>query len=383
MTNLRDEALAAHKKYKGKLEVISKVPLNDMNDMRLYYTPGVAEPCKEIFADPEKAYEYTAKGNTIAIVTDGTAVLGLGDIGPLAGLPVMEGKAVLFKAFGNVDAVPICLNVKTAEEIIAVVKAIAPSFGGINLEDIAAPICFEVEEALIRDLDIPVFHDDQHGTAVVCLAGLINALKVVEKNASDVKVVISGAGAAGMAITKLILKYGFKNIILHDSKGLIFEGRDSLNRYKEEIAKETNREMIEGGLAEALVGADIFIGVAKPNILTQEMIKTMNEKAIVFAMSNPDPEINPQEAWDAGAAVVATGRSDFPNQINNVLVFPGIFKGALEARAKSITDEMKLAAAEALAALVETPHAKKIIPGAFEPGVADVICEAVKRFVKN
>ncbi len=381
MKDLKKAALAAHKKYKGKLDVTPKVPLSTIKDMSLFYTPGVAEPCKEIAKDLEKAYDYTWKGNTVAVITDGTAVLGLGDIGALAGLPVMEGKCALFKEFGGVNAVPICLNTKDTEEIIAIVKAIAPTFGGINLEDISAPRCFEIEERLINELDIPVFHDDQHGTAIVCLAGLINALKVVGKKAATVKVVISGAGAAGIAITKLMMKYGFRNIILQDSTGLIYEGREGMSTEKNAIAKVTNKKKIKGGLAEGLYGADIFIGVSKPNIVTREMVKSMNKGAIIFAMSNPDPEILPKEAFAGGAAVVATGRSDYPNQINNVLAFPGIFKGALEARARKITDKMKIAAAEALAALVKKPSADKVIPGVFQKGVAEAVCKAVKKYV--
>ncbi len=377
MKDIKKSALEVHKKYKGKLEVVSKVPLRNIHDMSLFYTPGVAEPCKEIFKNPELAYSYTSKGNTIAIVTDGSAVLGLGDIGPLAGLPVMEGKCVLFKKFGDVNAVPICLDTQDTKEIINIIKALAPSFGGINLEDISAPRCFEIEEELIKTLDIPVFHDDQHGTAIVCLAGLINSLKVVKKQVSKVKIVISGAGAAGTAITKLLLRYGFKNIILIDSKGIIFEGRKDLNNSKKEIAKLTNKEKIKGELKDALIGADIFIGVSKPNIATKQMIASMNKHAIVFAMSNPDPEIHPKDALSGGAAVVATGRSDYPNQINNVLAFPGIFKGALKARVKKITDKMKIAAAEALSSLVKNPNSNKIIPGIFDKGVADTIANVI------
>lgn len=379
--SLKDEALMAHKKYKGKLDINVRVPLKNKNGMRLYYTPGVAEPCKEIAKNPDLAYEYTSRGRMVAVISDGSAVLGLGDIGALAGMPVMEGKCALFKAFGGVDAFPICLDAKGVDEIVNIVKAMAPSFGGINLEDISAPRCFEIEERLIKDLDIPVFHDDQHGTAIVCLAGLINALKVVGKKAPKVKVIISGAGAAGIAITKLMLRYGFKHITLQDSKGLIYKGRPDLNDSKKKIAELTNLERIKGGLTEGLAGADIFIGVSQPNIVSRAMVKSMNEGSIIFAMSNPDPEILPKEAKAGGAKVIATGRSDFPNQINNVLVFPGIFKGALEARARNITEKMKLAAAEALAGLVKTPTARKIIPGVFEKGVADVVAKAVKKYV--
>ncbi|NIA02035.1 MAG: NAD-dependent malic enzyme, partial [Nitrospirae bacterium] len=315
----------------------------------------------------------------IAVVTDGSAVLGLGNIGAVAGLPVMEGKCALFKEFGGVDAFPICLDTQDVDEIVSIVLAISGSFGGINLEDISAPRCFEIEERLIRELDIPVFHDDQHGTAIVCLAGLINALKVVGKTAGKVKVVISGAGAAGTAIAKLILKYGFKDICLVDSKGTIYAGRPGLNRYKKEIAKVTNKKKVKGGLDVALDGADIFIGVSRPNIATRAMIRSMADDPIVFAMSNPDPEISVKDAKAGGAVVIATGRSDYPNQINNVLVFPGIFKGALAVRAKKITDKMKLSAAKTLAGLVKKPTANHIIPGVFDKGVADVIAKAVKK----
>jgi malate dehydrogenase (oxaloacetate-decarboxylating) len=380
MKNLRKAALAAHKKYKGKLEVVSKVPLGSKRAMSLFYTPGVAEPCKEIVRDAGAAYEYTSKGHTIAVVTDGSAVLGLGNIGALAGLPVMEGKCALFKEFGGVDAVPICLDTQDVDEIVRFVQGISGSFGGINLEDISAPRCFEVEERLIKALDIPVFHDDQHGTAIVCLAGLINALKVVGKKAESVKVVISGAGAAGIAIARLMLKYGFKNICLVDSKGLIYEGRSGLNDYKKKIAKATNKGRLKGDLADALKGADIFIGVSRPNIVTKAMVRSMGADAIVFAMSNPDPEISWKDAKSAGAKIIATGRSDYPNQINNVLVFPGIFKGALEARARRITDDMKLAAAKALAGLVKNPCEEKIISEVFDKGIAGTIAKAVKKF---
>jgi len=377
MEDINAKALKLHKESKGKLETGLKVPLDTQEDMNVYYTPGVAEPCREIAENEAAAYETTSKGNTIAVVTDGSAVLGLGDIGALAGLPVMEGKCALFKKFGGVDAVPICLDVRSVDEIVAAVKAIAPGFGGINLEDISAPRCFEIEKRLIDELPIPVFHDDQHGTAVVCLAGLINALKVVEKEAESARVVISGAGAAGIAIAKLLLKYGFANVSLLDSKGLIFDGRQGLNEHKSEMAKVTNLAGLEGGLVDALKGADIFIGVSKPDIATADMVRGMNEGAIVFAMSNPDPEIMPEEAKAGGAAVIATGRSDFPNQINNVLVFPGIFRGALDARVENITDDMKLVAAKTLAGLVKEPTAEKIIPGVFDEGVSETIAKAV------
>lgn len=379
MKNLRREALDAHKKYKGKLSVVSKVPLKSRRGMNLFYTPGVAEPCKEIVKRPDDAFKYTSRGNTIAVVTDGSAVLGLGNIGAVAGLPVMEGKCALFKEFGGVDAFPICLDTQDVDEIVSVVRAISGSFGGINLEDISAPRCFEIEEKLIRALDIPVFHDDQHGTAIVCLAGLINALKVVGKTAGRAKVVISGAGAAGIAIAKLMLKYGFKDICLVDSKGAIYGGRDGLNKYKKEIAKVTNKKKLKGKLKDVLKDADVFIGVSRPNIVTREMIRSMADGAIVFAMSNPDPEISVKDAKAGGAAVIATGRSDYPNQINNVLVFPGIFKGAFKVRAKKITDKMKLSAAKALAGLVKKPTSDRIIPGVFDKGVSDVIAKAVSK----
>lgn len=382
MKNLKALSLKAHKKSQGKLEIVSKVSLSTKKDMSLYYTPGVAEPCKEIFKDSSKVYDYTWKGNTIAVITDGSAVLGLGNIGPKAALPVMEGKCVLFKKFGDVNAIPICLDTQNLDEIVDVIKKIAPGLGGINLEDISAPRCFEIEERLKKELDIPVFHDDQHGTAIVCLAGLINALKVVGKKVRDVKVVISGAGAAGMAITKLLLEYGFQNIVLQDSKGLIYEGRQDLNDSKKEIALVTNKGLIKGDISNALKGADIFIGVSKPNLLTSEMVRTMAKGSIIFAMSNPDPEIMPEDAIKGGAKIIATGRSDYQNQINNVLVFPGIFKGVLEARATKITNEMKLAAAVSLAGLVKKPGPANIIPKVFEKNVAKVIANAVKRYAR-
>lgn len=381
MSDINQRALEAHKKHKGKLETGLKVEMKTMDDLSLYYTPGVAAPCLEIANNPKLSYEYTGRGNLVAVISDCSAVLGLGDIGPLAGMPVMEGKCALFKEFGGVDAVPICLDTQDSEEIIKVVKALAPSFGGINLEDISAPRCFEIEKRLIEELDIPVFHDDQHGTAIVCLAGMINALKLVGKTKEKVRVVISGAGAAGIAITKLFLEYGFEDLILQDSTGLLYEGRERLNEAKEEIVKVTNREMIKGDLAEAMNGADVFIGVSQPDIVTEEMVKSMNEGAIIFAMSNPNPEIDPELAKKAGAAIVATGRSDYPNQINNVLVFPGIFRGALDARCSKINTKMKLAAAEQLAALVIHPTPEKIIPGVFEEGVCTAIADAVKKYI--
>jgi len=371
------KALELHEKYKGKLEINSRVPLRTRDDLSIYYTPGVAEPCRYIERNPSDAYKYTSKGNTVAVITDGSAVLGLGNIGSLAGLPVMEGKCVLFKEFGGVDAVPICLATQDTDEIIATVKNIAPTYGGINLEDISAPRCFDIEKALIDSLDIPVFHDDQHGTAIVCLAGLINALKITERDKETAKVVISGAGAAGIAVGKLLLDYGFTNIVFQDSKGLIYEGRDGLNSHKEEMAKRTNKDMLKGGLDVAIKNADIFIGVSKPDILTKEMVESMNPDSIIFAMSNPNPEIHPDEAKAGGALIIATGRSDYPNQINNVLAFPGIFKGVFAARARKITTEMKLAAAQALADMVAEPTPERIIPGVFEEGVCDVVAKAV------
>ncbi len=379
MTNLKEKSLEAHKKARGKLAVETKVSMDTVEDMSLYYSPGVAEPCKEIAKEEDLSYEYTGRGNTIAVVTDGSAVLGLGNIGPLAAMPVMEGKCALLKRFGNVDAIPICLDTQDTEEIIATVKAMAPSFGGINLEDISAPRCFEIERRLNEDLNIPIFHDDQHGTAIVALAGLINALKVVGKSKESVKVVISGAGAAGIAIAKLLLDYGFTDVKLQDSRGLIYEGRENLNPAKEEIAKRTNLEKMQGGLAEALEGADVFLGVSQPNIVSQDMVRSMAEKPIVFAMSNPDPEITVEDALAAGAAVVATGRSDYPNQVNNSLVFPGIFRGALDARAEEISTQMKFAAAEALANMITSPSAEKVVPGAFDEGVMEAVAEEVKK----
>jgi malate dehydrogenase (oxaloacetate-decarboxylating) len=383
MTDLKKAALAAHKKARGKLETGLKVSVSDQRGMSLFYTPGVAEPCREIARNPSSAYDLTSKWNTIAIVTDGSAVLGLGNIGPVAGLPVMEGKAALFKSFGGVDAVPICLDTQDVDEIVRTVKAIAPGFGGINLEDISAPRCFEIEERLINDLDIPVFHDDQHGTAVIVLAGLINALKVVGKSVDSVRIVISGAGAAGIAIGLLLSKYGFENLVLVDSKGEISSCRKDLNKYKKVFAKDSKHTQSDegcdfiAGLKEVIVGADVFIGVSKPGVLSSEMVSTMASDPVIFAMSNPDPEISPSDAIDSGARVVATGRSDYPNQINNVLVFPGIFRGALDSRARKITDKMKLSAAEALAGLIPKPTPTKIIPDVFDKRVVEVIAKAV------
>lgn len=385
MSTLKEEALQLHEVHQGKLAVSLKVDIETKHDLSLAYTPGVAEPCLEIAQDREQVYRYTGKGNAVAIVTDGTAVLGLGDIGPEAALPVMEGKACLFKRFGGVDAYPICLNTKDPEEIVRAVQLIAPGFGGINLEDISAPRCFEIEERLIETLDIPVFHDDQHGTAVVVLAALINGAKCLGLELPQVQTVISGAGAAGISICKLLMKAGVRDITLCDRQGAIWEGREGLNGAKTAMAKVTNRAMRKGRLAEVMEGADLFIGVSGPGIVTQEMVRSMSPQAMVFALSNPIPEIMPELALAAGAKVVATGRSDFPNQINNLLVFPGIFKGALAARASRITEEMMIAAAYAIAGRVspEVLSRECIIPSTFDMGVADVVAEAVKAHVEH
>ena len=385
MSTLKEEALQLHEVHQGKLAVSLKVDIDTKHDLSLAYTPGVAEPCLEIAQDREQVYRYTGKGNAVAIVTDGTAVLGLGDIGPEAALPVMEGKACLFKRFGGVDAYPICLNTKDPEEIVRAVQLIAPGFGGINLEDISAPRCFEIEERLIETLDIPVFHDDQHGTAVVVLAALINGAKCLGLELPQVRTVISGAGAAGISICKLLMKAGVRDITLCDRQGAIWEGREGLNGAKTAMAKVTNRAMRKGSLAEVMEGADLFIGVSGPGIVTQEMVRSMSPQAMVFALSNPVPEIMPELALAAGAKVVATGRSDFPNQINNLLVFPGIFKGALAARASRITEEMMIAAAYAIAGRVSPEELSRecIIPSTFDMGVADVVAEAVKAHVER
>lgn len=385
MSTLKEEALQLHEGHQGKLAVSLKVDIETKHDLSLAYTPGVAEPCLEIAQDREQVYRYTGKGNAVAIVTDGTAVLGLGDIGPEAALPVMEGKACLFKRFGGVDAYPICLNTKDPEEIVRAVQLIAPGFGGINLEDISAPRCFEIEERLIETLDIPVFHDDQHGTAVVVLAALINGAKCLGLELPQVQTVISGAGAAGISICKLLMKAGVRDITLCDRQGAIWEGREGLNGAKTAMAKVTNRAMRKGSLAEVMEGADLFIGVSGPGIVTQEMVRSMSPQAMVFALSNPVPEIMPELALAAGAKVVATGRSDFPNQINNLLVFPGIFKGALAARASRITEEMMIAAAYAIAGRVSPEELSRecIIPSTFDMGVADVVAEAVKAHVEH
>ncbi len=385
MSTLKEEALQLHEVHQGKLAVSLKVDIETKHDLSLAYTPGVAEPCLEIAQDREQVYRYTGKGNAVAIVTDGTAVLGLGDIGPEAALPVMEGKACLFKRFGGVDAYPICLNTKDPEEIVRAVQLIAPGFGGINLEDISAPRCFEIEERLIETLDIPVFHDDQHGTAVVVLAALINGAKCLGLELPQVQTVISGAGAAGISICKLLMKAGVRDITLCDRQGAIWEGREGLNGAKTAMAKVTNRAMRKGSLAEVMEGADLFIGVSGPGIVTQEMVRSMSPQAMVFALSNPVPEIMPELALAAGVKVVATGRSDFPNQINNLLVFPGIFKGALAARASRITEEMMIAAAYAIAGRVSPEELSRecIIPSTFDMGVADVVAEAVKAHVEH
>ena len=385
MSTLKEEALQLHEVHQGKLAVSLKVDIETKHDLSLAYTPGVAEPCLEIAQDREQVYRYTGKGNAVAIVTDGTAVLGLWDIGPEAALPVMEGKACLFKRFGGVDAYPICLNTKDPEEIVRAVQLIAPGFGGINLEDISAPRCFEIEEQLIETLDIPVFHDDQHGTAVVVLAALINGAKCLGLELPQVQTVISGAGAAGISICKLLMKAGVRDITLCDRQGAIWEGREGLNGAKTAMAKVTNRAMRKGSLAEVMEGADLFIGVSGPGIVTQEMVRSMSPQAMVFALSNPVPEIMPELALAAGAKVVATGRSDFPNQINNLLVFPGIFKGALAARASRITEEMMIAAAYAIAGRVSPEELSRecIIPSTFDMGVADVVAEAVKAHVEH
>lgn len=382
MTN-SEKALQMHEQWNGKLETAAKAHVNSREDLAIAYTPGVAEPCKVIAKDPEAAYKYTIKSNTVAVVSDGSAVLGLGNIGALAAMPVMEGKAVLFKEFGGVNAVPICLDTQDTEEIIKTVVNIAPAFGGINLEDISAPRCFEIEERLKELLDIPVFHDDQHGTAIVVLAGIINALKVTGKKKEDCRVVVNGAGSAGVAITKLLLTYGFEHITMCDINGIISSSSPNLNWMQKKMTEVTNLENKTGSLADAMCGADIFVGVSAPGIVTKEMVASMNSDAILFAMANPVPEIMPDLAKEAGARVVGTGRSDFPNQVNNVVAFPGIFKGALEGRATQITEEMKLATANAIASLVsdEELNENNILPEAFDSRVADVVSKAVKELI--
>ncbi|TCK89132.1 malate dehydrogenase (oxaloacetate-decarboxylating) [Natranaerovirga hydrolytica] len=375
------KALEMHEENKGKIEIVSKVQVKTREDLSTAYTPGVAEPCRKIRDEKSEVYRYTSKGNLVAVVTDGTAVLGLGDIGPEAAMPVMEGKAILFKNFGDVDAFPICMDTKDTEEIIQTVRLIAPSFGGINLEDIAAPRCFEIESRLKEELDIPVFHDDQHGTAIVVSAGILNALKVVKKKMKEVKIVINGAGSAGISICKLLLAIGFEDIILVDKKGALAQGEEWMNDAQKNMAQVTNKEEKRGNLKEVIKGRDIFIGVSAPGIVTSDMVASMAKDAIVFAMANPIPEIMPDEAKQGGAKVIATGRSDFPNQINNVLVFPGIFRGALDARATDITEEMKIAAAYAIADIIKEEELTQeyIIPGAFDERVAKAVANAVRQ----
>lgn len=371
-------SIEAHKKYGGKVAIHSKMPLDTADDLSIAYTPGVAQPCLEIAENREKAYDYTSKQNTVAVVSDGSAVLGLGNIGPEAALPVMEGKAVLFKKFAGVDAVPIVLATQDTEEIIQTVKMIAPGFGGINLEDISAPRCFEIERRLKQELDIPVMHDDQHGTAVVTLAGMFNAVKVTGRKFADLNIVINGAGAAGIAIIYLLREIGVRQIVMCDSRGIIHRERDDLTPVKQEVAELTNKNNLTGGLEDAIRGADVFIGVSVPGVLKADMVRTMNENPVIFAMANPVPEIMPAEAIQAGAGIIATGRSDFPNQINNVLAFPGIFRGLLDARYTKLTNKMYIAAAKAIAESVQEPNEDKIIPGPFEPGVAEAVAEAVR-----
>lgn len=380
--SLREEALHMHRMNQGKLETVSKVPVRNAEDLSLAYSPGVAEPCKEIYDKPETVYDYTMKGNTVAVISDGTAVLGLGNIGPEAALPVMEGKAVLFKSFAGVDSFPICLKTTDVDKIVETVKLLEPTFGGVNLEDIAAPNCFEIEERLKKEMNIPVFHDDQHGTAIVTVAGLVNALRLVNKSISEIKVVANGAGAAGIAIIKLLYSYGVRDIIMCDTKGAIYEGRSSgMNDIKEQVAKVTNRNKISGPLEAVIQDADVFVGVSAAGALTKEMVSLMNKDAIIFAMANPNPEIMPEDAKAAGAKVVGTGRSDFPNQVNNVLAFPGIFRGALDVRATHINEKMKVAAVEAIAGLIEEHELNEdyVIPAPFDGRVAPAVAAAVAK----
>ncbi len=382
MTNLRNEALHMHQVNQGKLSIRSKVPVRNAKDLSLAYSPGVAEPCKEIYDRTERVFDYTMKGNMVAVVSDGSAVLGLGNIGAEASLPVMEGKSVLFKSFAGVDSFPICLNTNDIDEIVQTVKLMEPTFGGVNLEDIAAPNCFIIEERLKKETNIPIFHDDQHGTAIVTVAGLINALKLVGKSFSNIRVVANGAGAAGIAIIKLLYHFGVRDVVMCDSKGAIYEGRtEGMNSVKDEIAAWTNKDNREGDLAEMLEGADVFIGVSVGGILTEEMVANMNEDPIIFAMANPDPEINPAEAKKAGAKIIGTGRSDYPNQVNNVLAFPGIFRGALDVRATRINEEMKVAAAEAIASLIADDELNEdyVIPGPFDLRVAPAVAASVAK----
>lgn len=383
--NYYEESLKIHEEKVGKIEVVSKIKIETRDDLSLAYTPGVAEPCRKIYEDEENVYKYTSKGNLVAVVTDGSAVLGLGDIGPKAGLPVMEGKSILFKEFADVDAFPICIDTKDVDEIVRTVKLIAPGFGGINIEDIGAPRCFEVEERLKKELDIPVFHDDQHGTAIVVLAGIINALKVVEKKIEDIKVVVNGAGAAGTAISKLLLSSGVKNLIVCDKVGILHREIENVDDAKLKLAEITNPDNIKGNLADALVGADVFIGVSAPGIVSKDMVRSMNKDSIFFAMANPTPEIMPDEAKEAGARVIGTGRSDFPNQVNNVLAFPGIFRGALDVRAKEINEEMKIAAAYAIASMIkdEDLNENNVIPYALDRTVASNVAEAIKKAARE
>lgn len=383
--NYFEESLKLHEKTKGKIEVISKIKVETREDLSLAYTPGVAEPCRKIHDNEEDGYKYTSKGNIVAVITDGSAVLGLGNIGPKAALPVMEGKSILFKEFANVDAFPICVDSQSVEDIVKTAKLIAPGFGGINLEDIAAPRCFEVEEQLIKELDIPVFHDDQHGTAIVVLAGLINALKIVNKKIEDLKVVINGAGAAGTAISNLLIAEGAKNVIVCDRTGILYKGREKMNEAKNSLAEVTNPENAKGSLADALAGADVFIGVSSADVVKPEMVSSMGKDPIILAMANPSPEIMPDIAKEAGARVIGTGRSDFPNQINNVLVFPGLFRGALDVRAKEINLEMKLAAAHAIADYIdkEDLNEENIIPSALDKNVAKSVAKAIAEAAKK
>ena len=381
MADVYEQSLKLHEEHHGKIRVESKVKVETMQDLSLAYTPGVAQPCREIHANEEEVYRYSAKGNLVAVVSDGSAVLGLGNIGPKAAMPVMEGKAILFKEFADIDAFPICLDTQDSEEIIKTVKYLAPTFGGINLEDISAPRCFEIEQRLRKELDIPVFHDDQHGTAIVVSAGILNALRLVKKEIASARFVINGAGSAGISIATLLMEIGAKNIIMVDRRGMLCEGEDWMNDAQKEMAKKTNQEHLRGDLRDAIKERDVFIGVSAPNIVTSEMIATMHSDAIVFAMANPVPEIMPDEAKKGGARIVATGRSDFPNQINNVLVFPGIFRGALDARAKDITEEMKIAAAKAIASIVsdEELNEEYIIPDAFNKKVVQAVAQAVMK----
>ncbi|WP_339217938.1 malic enzyme-like NAD(P)-binding protein [Ornithinibacillus sp. FSL M8-0202] len=382
MVNLRDEALQLHKENKGKLETVSKIPVTNATELSLAYSPGVAEPCKEIHDRKETVYDYTMKGNMVAVVSDGSAVLGLGNIGPEAALPVMEGKAVLFKSFAGVDSFPICLDTHDVDDIVKTVKLMEPTFGGVNLEDIAAPNCFIIEDRLRKETNIPIFHDDQHGTAIVTVAGLINALKLVGKNFSEIKVVANGAGAAGIAIVKLLYHFGVRDMIMCDSRGAIFEGRSyGMNDVKDAVAKITNMDKKEGSLEEMVEGADVFIGVSVGGALTQDMVRKMNTDPIIFAMANPDPEILPEDAKEAGAKVIGTGRSDFPNQVNNVLAFPGIFRGALDVRATRINEKMKIAAAEAIASLISNEELNEdyVIPAPFDARVAPLVAKEVAK----